>query len=468
MSELSRETVEAILERGRVYEVGGAVRDRLLTGQPRSHDRDYLVTGISYDDLSRILRKHGQVNLVGRSFGVIKYTEYRDDRPVTHDISLPRTEHSTGVGHKDFEVCYDASLTIEDDLVRRDFTINAMALELGADVIIDPLGGQTDLKNRVIRMVYPDSFRDDPLRMLRAVQFAARFEFDIEPETLAAMRANAPLIQTVSAERIADELRKLLERADRPSIGFRLMERSGLLAEVLPELQETVGVEQPGPFHKWDVFEHTLQTIDACPNNLRVRLAAVFHDINKPQSKREVTRDDGEPGATFYGHERQGARSARQVLRRLRFSNHLIDDVSTLVERHMFTTDVTDKGRRRLIRKVGVPLIFDLLDLRRADVYAQGMGGRTDDVDAFEADIREEIDRKSPFSLADLAIDGNDIMKAFGLHEGKRVGLILNYLLEQVLDDPSFNTREKLLALARDYNDSLSTSDRSNDKEADV
>jgi len=467
MSDLSRETVEAILEQGRIYEVGGAVRDRLLYGRPSAYDRDYVVTGIAYDDLSRILRRHGQVNLVGRSFGVIKFTQKIGDSPVTFDITLPRTEHSTGTGHRDFEVRYDSSLSIEDDLVRRDFTINAMALELGNETIIDPLDGRGDLDKKQLRMVYPESFRDDPLRMMRAIQFAARFEFDIEEATFAAMQEQAHLISTVSAERIADELRKLLERAEKPSVGFRLMERSGLLREILPELQECVNVDQPGPYHAYDVFEHTLHAIDASPQEFRVRMAALFHDINKPQSKRLVERD-GQPGATFYAHEVHGARTAERVMKRLRFSRELTRQVMTLVERHMFTTDVTPKGMRRLIRRVGVPLIFDLLDLRRADVEAQGMGGKTDDVDEFEQAIRDELDRKPPFSLRDLALGGDDIMRMFSIPAGRTVGQVLDYLLEQVLDEPSNNTEEKLTELAKAYYDTLLAKDRSNDKETDL
>jgi len=448
MSELARETVKAILEQGRVYEVGGAVRDRFLGSRSPVADRDYLVTGIDYDELSRILRRHGQVNLVGRSFGVIKFTQKIDGAPHTFDITLPRTEYSTGAGHRDFEVEYDASLSIEDDLVRRDFTVNAMAIELGSDELIDPLGGKGDLERRQLRMVYADSFKDDPLRMMRAVQFAARFEFEIEPTTLEAMKQHAAMIGTISAERVADELRKLLERAERPSIGFRLMAETGLLAEVLPELQACIGVTQPGPFHKYDVFEHTLHAIDAASPVFRLRLAALFHDINKPQARRVVDRD-GEPGATFYGHEMQGAHTARTVMNRLRFSKELTTQVASLIERHMFTTDVTPKGMRRLVRRVGVPLIFDRLDLRRADVVAQGMGGMTEDVDEFETAIREELERKPPFSVSDLALNGNDIMQMFSLEAGPLVGKILDSLLEAVLDEPAYNTRESLTELAQ-------------------
>ena len=461
---MSQEVIEAILEKGRIYEVGGVIRDRMLGIPEADHDRDYLVTGIPYVDIVRILNPYGNVSLVGRSFGVIKFTQFFSGQPVTFDISLPRTEHSTGTGHKDFEVCYDPSLSIEDDLVRRDFTVNAMAWELEKDELVDPLGGCIDLDARQLRMVYPDSFLDDPLRMLRAIQFAARFEFTIEEKTFDAICNNAHLIETVSLERIAEELNKLLTLAEKPSLGFRLMESTGLLKYVLPDLQRCVGVAQPGGYHKYDVFEHILFTIDACPPKLSLRWAAVFHDINKPQAKRIV----GE-GATFYGHEAQGARTARRVLKRLRYSHDFISEVSILVERHMFTTDVSPKGLRRLVKRVGVPLIFDLLDLRRADVVAQGMGGITDDVDQFEKDIHEELDRKPPFSLHDLAVDGKDIMRWFDLKPGRSVGKILDHLLDRVLDYPNYNTVEKLKEIASEfYRSQLDNLNNTSDKGKNV
>jgi tRNA nucleotidyltransferase (CCA-adding enzyme) len=446
MTQLAQQAIDDILQRGRIYEVGGTVRDRLLGRNNSSPDRDYLVTGIPYNDLTKILKSHGQVNLVGKSFGVIKFTQFVEGAAQTFDITLPRREHSTGVGHKDFDVAFDPFLKIEEDLSRRDFTVNAMALALDSEELIDPLDGRLDLKKRQLRIAYDKSFEDDPLRMLRAVQFAARLEFTVEPKTFDMMCRHAPLIKTVSSERIAEELNKLLVLAKKPSLGFNLMKSSGLLKEILPELEECVGVDQPGGFHRYNVFEHTLHTIDACQPSLRLRLAALFHDINKPQHKRVV-----EDGANFYGHELTGTKTARKVMRRLRYSNDLIDEVALLVERHMFTTNVTDKGLRRLLRKVGVDLIFDLLDLRRADVAAQGRGGTTEDVDLFERQIREELSRTPPLSVSDLALDGHDIMKMFNIKPGPTVGKIIDYLLECVLDDPANNTSETLEVLAKDF-----------------
>lgn len=439
MCMLSDEALGDLLKKGRVYEVGGAVRDRFLTGQKSIKDRDYLVTGVPYDELTKTLSRHGRVDLVGKSFGVIKFTQFLRDKAHTFDIALPRKEHSTGVGHREFAVHFDPALPVEVDLERRDFTINAMAVALDNEELVDPLGGMSDLKNHFIRMTSPQSFSEDPLRMLRAVQFAARFEFEIEKTTFDAIGANAKLITTVSEERISDELTKLLVLAKKPSIGFYLMQKTGLLKHILPQLEACVGVEQPGPYHAYDVFVHTLYCIDAAPMNLRIRLAALFHDINKPQA-----RVLNETGATFYGHEIMAAKTTKRVMERLRFSKELTREVMTLVERHMFTTDVGPKGMRRLINKVGKELIFDLLELRRADVHAQGKGGRTDDVDAFEHEIRAEIDKKAPFGLSDLALNGNDIMRLYSLEPGPQIGQILNYLLEKVLDNPEDNTPEKL------------------------
>lgn len=465
MCKLSQEAIDDILRAGRIYEVGGAVRDRLLARGAEVKDHDYLVTGIRYDDLTSILHRHGRVDLVGRSFGVIKFTQFRKGTHYTFDISLPRREHSTGVGHKDFEVTYDPDIPVEDDLIRRDFTINAMAMSLDNEQLVDPLHGQLDLQNRMIRMTSPQSFVEDPLRMLRAVQFSARFHFMIEPETFKAIRDHAELIKSVSAERIADELTKLLERADAPSDGFRIMQTTGLLKHILPELDACVGVTQPGPYHKYDVFEHTMHVLDAAKPSLRLRLAALFHDIRKPQHRRVSEEGDR---ATFYGHEIGGARAARDVMRRLRFSNDLTKEVTTLVERHMFTTAVSDKGLRRLVKRVGTDLIWDLLDLRRADVAGQGMNGKTDDVDQFEAEIKAELDKRPPFGLGDLALSGHDIMTMFGIPPSPPVGKILNYLMEKVLDNPEDNTRERLETFARDYYQRIldGTADITSDKDS--
>lgn len=444
------DVVQEILREGKLYEVGGCVRDSLLKSNSQSKDRDYLVCGIPYDRLTAILARHGRVDLVGQSFGVIKFTPYpvTPDDPITYDISLPRRERSTGHGHTDFAVDFDPSLPVDIDLGRRDFSINAMARDLRDRTLVDPYGGLIDLENRTIKMVFDNSFVEDPLRMLRAIQFAARFEFSIEPQTMSALRQSVALIETVSTERIAEELNKMLTRAEKPSIGFRLMNDTGLMQYILPELLPTVGCDQPGGYHAYDVFEHTVRIIDACPPILHLRLAGLFHDITKPRHKRLT-----ETGATFYGHESSAAETAKTALQRLRYSHDLIKDVVLLVDRHMFNSEMGPKGLRRFIRRIGVRLMPDLLNLRRADVLAQGMGGKTDDVDELERAINDEISRKPPFSRSDLALNGADIIRLFHLNESPLVGDVLEHLMERVLDTPEDNQPDILERYAREFLD---------------
>ena len=450
MSRLKDIIIDEILKQGKIYEVGGVVRDRIISPVLKDQETDYLVCGIRMDELISLLSKFGKVDLVGKSFGVIKFSPSRryseTEEQKTFDIALPRKEYSTGVGHKDFKVEFNHNLKVEDDLYRRDFTINAMAYDLKSKKLIDPLDGKKDIKNRLIRITNPNSFEDDPLRMLRGVQFAARFEFEIEKDTYKSLVENAGLIKTISPERIQEEMNKLLTRAKRPSIGFRLMHKTGLLKEILPELEACVGVEQPGGYHKYDIFEHSLETVDNAAMDLVIRLASLFHDISKPQA-RELTPD----GATFYGHDKKGARVTKHILQRLRYSNEIISTVTLLVDKHMFAMGVTDKGLRRLIRKVTPEHIFELLEVRKADIIAQGKGADGKDVDEFEKWIKEELERKPPFSVKDLKINGTIIMEKFGLSPGPPVGKVLNHLLEKVLDEPEFNQEDKLLKEAEEF-----------------
>ena len=228
-------------EGGRVYTVGGTVRDELL-GHARK-DLDLLVTGLPQQTLIRCLRSYGRVQLTGRAFGVIKFLPRQWEGPPI-DVALPRTEVSTGVGHRDFEVTFDHTLPIDVDLGRRDFTINAMATDLADGRLLDPFGGAHDLTQRLLRQVSDAAFPEDPLRMLRGVQLATRFGLEVEPRTRQAMCDHAAAITTVAPERIAEELRKLFQ-APAPSHGFRLMHDVGLLRHVLPEIDDLLGVSIP-------------------------------------------------------------------------------------------------------------------------------------------------------------------------------------------------------------------------------
>ncbi len=441
---LSPGLVESVLKAGKLYEVGGSVRDSLINPDVEHKDRDYLITGIPLDDLITILRRFGRVDVVGRSFGVVKFNPKGQDSIC--DIAIPRTEKSTGIAHKDFDVAYDPDLSVEVDLKRRDFTINAMAREVPSGTLIDPYGGMKDIRKKIIRVVFPEAIEEDALRILRGAQFAARFDFQIEKDTLGAMKANAALLKSVSPERIAEEINKMLLKADKPSIGLRYLHEIGALDMIFPELVQCVGVDQPGGYHKWDVFDHTMVCVDNAPGRLPVRLAALFHDVGKPQT-RELVKD----GATFYGHDRLSTKMTTEALKRLRYSGEIIEQVSKLVSRHMFSDTAGEKGIRRLIRAVGIEFIYDLLDLRRADIVAQGLGQDPSEVDEFAARVTEEIEKKPPFGLKDLAINGDEIKSEFDISEGPVVGQVLNDLLEMVLDDPSANIREKLLLRAKEF-----------------
>lgn len=442
---LPDEVVAALQEAGEVYEVGGSVRDRLLGREPL--DCDYLVRGVALPDLVELLRPYGFADWVGRSFGVVKFTfDSPEGTRSTVDLALPRRERSTGPAHRDFEVQYDPGLPVEADLGRRDFTVNAMAVRLSDGVLIDPFGGKEDLAAGRLRLVFPEALEEDPLRMLRAFGLAARLDLEPDPELLAEARRHAPWLKEVSPERVAEEFSKLWVEAHHPSTSLRLMRDTGALEVLLPEMKATVGCDQTGPYHAYDVFEHTCHTVDAAPPRLEVRWAALLHDVAKP-----ATREFRDGKLTFYNHEHLGASVARRVLGRLRYGRELEDQVAVLIERHLFNTDMGDRGLRRLIRAVGPDQMGDLLDLRRADVHGQGMGGSTDDVDVFERRVQAEISARRPFSRSDLAIDGHALMNELAVPSGPRLGRILDYLLERVLDEPEQNRRETLLGWARDF-----------------
>ncbi len=463
---LPADVIRAINVRGRLYEVGGAVRDRLRyamsldTGavdparfwRYRPEETDYLVTGTPMDELTGTLRGFGHVELVGKAFGVLKFKLQIEDRQSkTVDVALPRREKSTGHGHRDFEIEYDPDLPVAEDLRRRDFTINAIALRLANDKLritepelVDPFGGVRDIRDNLIRMVDPGAFAQDPLRMLRACQFAARFEYAVERDTFRAIKKNAALIATIAPERVQQELNKLLAKAERPSIGLWLMQRAGLLQHVLPELESGVGVTQPGEFHRHDVFQHSMKAVDHVPRDkgLELRLAALLHDIAKPRC-RELSGGR----VHFYGHDKEGELLATEVLERLRYSRDTILAVSSLVRRHMFAYPETEKGLRRLIAKTGRDGLYRLIDLRRADILAQGAAGddATETLDRFRQLATEEIRRDRPFALADLAVGGDDLMREFGLRPGPALGALLGHLLDYVLEHPSRNARGPLL-----------------------
>ncbi len=431
-----------LLEVCDLYLVGGSVREMLRGERAGSADEDYLAAGIGYDDLVSRLERFGTVNLVGKSFGVIKFTP---PSARTVDVSLPRAEFSTGIAHRDFSVRFDPELPVEKDLERRDFTVNSMALHLGTGALVDPLGGRTDLGNRILRVNRPDSFLEDPLRILRGVQLMARLEFEVEEQTRADMRRNAGLLGSVSAERVRDELNKLIELARLPSRGFVFMHEEGILERVLPELEATFGVDQ-NEFHPDDVFMHSLKSCDIAPAALHLRWSALLHDIGKKEMKQVV---DGR--TVFYRHEEASARQADAILDRLRFPGELRRRIVALIAHHMFkfmTDEWSDAAVRRFIVRAGRENLDDLLALRAADGLSRGDGAVIEE----NAAMRERFDRviaaDAAFKITDLAVDGADIMRTLGVAEGPEVGMILGKLFDAVLENPAENTRERLLSLA--------------------
>jgi len=339
---------------------------------------------------------------------------------------------------------------LEADLARRDFTVNAMAWDPIAGREVDPFGGRADVGARLLRAVGDPRvrFREDGLRPIRAARFAATLEFEIEPATFAALGDARDQVARVAAERLRDELMKML-KARKPSLGFEVLRHSGLLPVLLPELEGCVAVPQ-NRHHAYDVYFHTLHVTDAAPAEKPVvRLAALFHDIGKPMTRAEKENGD----ATFYNHEFESARLAEEAMTRLKFSREMTQRVVHLVRHHMFDyrPEWTDATVRRFVRKVEADNVADLFDLRIADNVGNGtktgfphyLGELTDRIDAV-------IAAEEALSVRDLKVDGADVMRVLKLPPGPEVGKILERLLEEVLEEPSLNERGKLLARMRE------------------
>jgi len=417
------------------YVVGGCVRDAIRGVDPQDWD---VATDATPDEIQKLFSRSLYTNRFGT---VIVRSGEHEVEVTTYRTEADYTDH-----RRPDRVAFTDSLV--DDLSRRDFTMNAMAWRPGQNgtpgQLVDPFGGQRDLESRVLRAVgEPDErFREDALRMLRAVRFATLLDMRIDERTVVAIRRNAHLAATLSGERINQELTKILG-APRPSVAFRMLSDVGLLAVICPELEECKNTPQDKVAAQ-DVFEHSLATVDATPaNDLVLRLAGLFHDIGKPE-----TFADGH----FHQHEFVGEFKARQILRRWKFDRETVAEVAHLIRNHMFwyETHWTDAAVRRFIRKIGLEYIPALFALRRADNI--GSGARSPRMYALEAlwqRVEKEIAAANAFSLRDLKVDGNDIMRELGIPPGPEVGRILSDLFERVLDEPSLNTREKLIELAR-------------------
>jgi tRNA nucleotidyltransferase (CCA-adding enzyme) len=455
------------------YLVGGAVRDELLGLD--SKDADFLVPGVDTEGLRAALAPHGRVEdliVADRLVGVRLHPHNGRIRKLTRpgiEFAPPRKEVSTGPDRHDFEIVADPSLSVEDDMRRRDFTVNAMARRLETGELVDPLGGRADLEAGRLRTVSPQSFREDPLRLVRALRFVSQLGFEPDEELLAQMREEASAVKLVSGERVgggvaADgmgELSKLLLGAE-PARALRLARDTSVLVELLPEFGPAIGFDQESRYHDLTVDEHTFAVVQAAADaefSLAVRLAALFHDLGKPHVA--WRGDDGrlhyyaKPGFAERGHDQVGAELARIALLRLRYPNALRQRVVRIVRRHMFRSRTSDPRRaRRFLLRNGVDLAFELIDHKYADLLGKrGSDGEPPpqgEIDAL-ARFREvlEQERSSPHRLRDLAVDGNDLID-LGFRPGPQLGRVLHELLDAVVDEPALNTREGLLARAKE------------------
>jgi putative nucleotidyltransferase with HDIG domain len=435
------------------YVVGGAVRDELLGLD--SKDADFLAPGVDTEGLKEALSPHGRVEdliVAGRLVGVRLYPREKRIRrlaPAGIEFAPPRKEVSTGPGRHDFEIVADSTLSVEDDLRRRDFTVNAIARRLSTGEIVDPLEGRKDLARGVLRTVSPSSFAEDPLRLVRALRFVSQLGFEVDESTRQQMRAEARSVRLVSGERIgggiaADgmgELSKLLLGRE-PARALRLARDTGVLVELLPEFKRAIGFDQESRYHSLTVDEHTFEVVQAAADrgsSLAVRLAALFHDLGKPYVAWRGT--DGrlhyyaKPGFSDKSHEQVGCELAQSALTRLRYPNALRSRVLRIVRYHMFQVGKGDAVRaRRFLAKHGDAVAFE---------------PPADDIEKLHR-FRQQLkrERKHPHRLADLAVDGNDLI-GLGFTPGPELGHLLRELLHDVVDDPTQNTRAALLRRAR-------------------
>ena len=425
-----------------LYLVGGAVRDYLLGKE--SHDYDFTTSAEPAEVKAMFRRtidtgiKHGTVTVLykGQQFEVTTFRADGDYLDSRHPESVSFVK------------------SLKEDLRRRDFTINAFAAELPEGKIIDLNGGREDLKRKLIRAIGDPErrFTEDALRMMRACRFSSQLGFRIEERTEEAMAGLAPTIANVSAERIKEELFRLIA-SDSPRLGLEAMRRTGLLRIILPELDACYGFEQGG-IHDETLYEHLVRALEACVRfsyPMAVRLAALFHDIGKVSTRAEGSGRKW----TFYQHESVSAEMADRIFRRLKCSNEERESAVHLIRNHMFsyTPDWSDAAVRRFIRRIGIDSLNPLFELRIADAAATGDGNvDISSVLALSERINAELDKANALAIKDLKVNGKDLM-ALGIPSGPAIGRILSELLEEVIEDPARNDRgyleERALTLSR-------------------
>lgn len=417
------------------YLVGGCVRDHLLGQTPKDYD---IATSAKPEEVIPLFSK---VIPTGIRYGTV--TVLAADMPI--EVTTYRTDGNYSDGRRPDVVTFGTS--IQDDLARRDFTINAMAFDLRMG-IVDPFGGRRDLEEGAIRAVGnpDDRFREDALRMLRAIRLACQLKMQPTQGTLKAIERCALYAQNVSMERIREEMNKILLCDGNDGVwGIGMLSITKLMPHFLPELERCYGFDQQNPHHRKDVFNHTLAVVSAIPPVLHLRLAALLHDIAKPAT---FTLDENGVGH-FYGHEDLGAAMACDILERLKYDRDIIDKVVHLMQHHMFASDMSFKGIRRFIARVGAEHIPDLLELRLADMKGSG----TPHDDYHVTLIRTVLAEMQEQGVADpkvaLAVNGNDVMEVFGISPGPRVGEVLRDLTAKITDYPDLNHRSVLLEILR-------------------
>lgn len=449
------------------YLVGGSIRDLILGKTPEDYD---IATNAYPEEISKIFPKSIPT---GAKFGTITViAEDQNGEKFDVQVTTYRSEADYVGGRWPSKV--EFARTIEEDLSRRDFTINSMALSLNKEdfgILKDPYNGRLDLDKKIIKAVGNpvERFEEDGLRAVRACRLASQLSFEIEPETFNAIKQTLHITKLVSIERFREELMKLLLKSPKPSKGLRLLKESGVLEIFIPELLLGVNVTQP-QFHSDDVFEHSVLTVDQAEDS--VKLAALFHDIGKP-----YTTTIDEKGTHFYGHDVKGAEITKEIMHRLKFSNQEIDSVVRLVRWHMFyypsadwrekNTQLsesesaksyiahgwTDGAIRRLIQNVGgLEAMDQLLKLRIADQLSnKKYQFNREELDAIATRIAEVSAKEMALKITDLDITGNDLIENFGITAGPKIGEVLKFLLDKVIDEPGLNKKFDLLVLAKEF-----------------
>lgn len=411
------------------YLVGGALRDKLL-GE-KLHDID-LTTRARPEQIMKIFSDMKLID-IGKKFGTIKVIYKSEEFEIT---SFRAESLYKDKRHPD-KISF--SNTIEEDLKRRDFTINAMAERNGK--IIDLFDGKKDLKDKIIRAVGNPYKRieEDYLRALRAVRFATVLDFEIEENLKKAIKNKKNNIEEISKERIRDEIDKIL-LSKNPSKGIRLLEKLGLLGYIFPEVKKMIGFNQHSSHHKFDLFEHSMKVLDMTPANLKTRMAGLFHDTGKIDTF--FLDENGE--GRFFGHQEISKEIIKNRLKDLKYSKKFIENTSLLVERHMDNTNTyTKKSVRKLLRKVGDENIYDLFDLQKADVLST-VHDNTENISNAKKLLEEILNSNIPRKKDQIDFSGNDLIE-IGFKEGKKLGEILNEVYNLVMDEKLENKKSEIV-----------------------